>query len=184
MSQRGSPPLARQSAVVIIPGMREDNGTHCEVTSSSPERLGRTSLAERYLRAKTALAQADPFYTSEGFWRGFESGPVDEAQVAKLEEMARNYQRQGTRQPEPQAPGTTGPIDSLLDRYDTGEIETVRDLADEAEALAVETDDEPLMDAVQAFRRFQREDWALAGRGDWDEAEANLIAGIKRARSA
>jgi len=75
-------------------------------------------------------------------------------------------------------------MDALLERYDTGEIETVRDLADEAEALATETDNEPLMDAVQAFRRFQREDWALAGRGDWDEAKAALIAGMKRARSA
>jgi len=38
------------------------------------------------------LAHADPFYASEGFWRGFESNPVDEAQVVTLEEMARNYQ--------------------------------------------------------------------------------------------
>jgi hypothetical protein len=60
----------------------------------------------------------------------------------------------------------------------------VRDLADEAEALATETDNEPLMDAVEGFRRFQREDWTLAGRGDWDEAEAALIARMKRARSA
>jgi hypothetical protein len=103
-------------------------------------------------------AEPDPFYASEGFWRGFESGPVDEAQVVKLEEMVRNYQRQGAREPEPQAPGAADPIDALLERYDTGEIETVRDLADEAEALATEMDNEPLMDAVQAFRRFQRED--------------------------
>ncbi len=109
---------------------------------------------------------------------------MDEAQVAKLEEMVRSYEGQAPRQPEPQAPGATDPIGALLERYDTGEIETVRDLADEAEALATETDNEPLMDAVQAFRTFQREDWALAGRGDWDEAEGNLIAGIKRARSA
>jgi hypothetical protein len=163
--------------------MREDEGTQCEVTPSSPERPGRTSLAQRYRRAKTALAKADPFYASENFWKGFESGPVDEAQVIKLEEMVRNYQRQGVRQPEPQAPGAPDPIDTLLERYDTGEIETVRDLADEAEALATEMDNEPLMDAVQAFRRFQREDWALAGRGDWDEAEAALIDGMKRARS-
>ena len=88
------------------------------------------------------------------------------------------------RQPEPQAPDAPDPIDTLLERYDTGEIETVQDLADEAEALATETDDDLLMDAVQAFRRFQREDWALAGRGDSDEAEAALIAGMKRARSA
>jgi hypothetical protein len=148
------------------------------------------SRDERHDKTETSTqqgardAEADPFYTSEGFWRGFESGPVDEAQVAKLEEMVRSYQRQGARQPEPQAPGATDPIDVLLERYDTGEIETVRDLADEAEALATETDNEPLMDAVQAFRTFQREDWDLAGRGDWDEAEANLIAGIKRARSA
>ncbi len=40
------------------------------------------------------------------------------------------------------------------------------------------------MDMVQAFRRFQQEDRALAGRGDWDEAEAALIAEMKRARSA
>jgi len=138
----------------------------------------------RYQRAKTALAKADTFYASESFWRGFESGPADEAQVAKLEEMVRSYEGQGARQPEPQAPGATDPIGTLLERYDTGEIETVRDLADEAEALATETDNEPLTDAVQAFRRFQREDWALAGRGDWDEAEAALIAGMKRARSA
>ncbi|MCL5280895.1 MAG: hypothetical protein M1376_13430 [Planctomycetes bacterium] len=109
---------------------------------------------------------------------------MDEAQVVKLEEMVRSYQRQGARQPEPQAPGATDPIDTLLERCDTGEIATVRDLADEAEALATERDNEPLMDAVQAFRRFQREDRALAGRGDWDEAEAALVAGMKRARSA
>ena len=129
-------------------------------------------------------AEADPFYTSEGFWRGFESGPADEAQVVKLEEMVRSYEGQGTQQPEPQAPGAGDPIEALLEKYDTGEIETVRDLADEAEALATETDNELLMSAVQAFRTFQREDWALAGRGDWDEAEAPLIAGMTRARSA
>ncbi len=60
----------------------------------------------------------------------------------------------------------------------------MRDLADEAEALATDTDNELLMNAVQASRTLQREDWALAGRGDWDEAESALIAGMKRARSA
>jgi hypothetical protein len=129
-------------------------------------------------------AEADRFYAGEGFWKGFESGPVDEAQVLKLEEMVRSYTQQGTRRPESQAPSAADPIDTLLERYDTGEIETVRDLADEAEALATETDNELLMNAVQAFRTFQREDWSLAGRGDWDEAEAALIAGMKRAHSA
>ncbi len=129
-------------------------------------------------------AEADRFCAGEGFWKGFESGPVDEAQVAKLEERVRSCQRQGARQPEPQAPGVTDPIGALLEGYNTGEIETMRDLADEAEAPATETDNERLMDAVRAFRRFQREDWALAGRGDWDEAEAALIDGMKRARSA
>jgi hypothetical protein len=164
--------------------MTGDKGVGREMTPPTPKRPGGTTLTERYQRAKAALAKADPFYTSEGFWRGFESGRVDEAQVAKLEEMVRSYQRQGTQQPEPQAPGAADPIDVLLEKYDTGEIETVQDLADEAEALATETDNELLMDAVQAFRRFQREDWALAGRGDSDEAEATLIAGMKRVRSA
>ncbi len=67
-----------------------------EMTPPTPERPGGTKLTERYQKAKTALAQADPFYTSEGFWRGFESAPVDEAQVAELEKMARSYRRQGT----------------------------------------------------------------------------------------
>ncbi len=96
----------------------------------------------------------------------------------------RSYEGQGTRQPEPEALDTADPIDALLEGFDTGEIGTVRDLVDEAEALATETDNGLLMNVVHAFRTFQREDWELAGRADWDEAEANLIAGIKRARSA
>ncbi len=163
--------------------MTRAKGPSRKMISPTIKRARRTDFSERYQRAKTALAKADPFYTSEGFWRGFESGRVDEAQVAKLEGMVASYQRQGTQQLEPQAPGAANPIDVLLEKFDTGEIETVQDLADEAEALATETDNELLMDAVEAFRRFQREDWALAGRGDSDEAEAALIAGMKRARS-
>jgi hypothetical protein len=96
--------------------------------------------------------------------------------------MVRGYRRPSTRQAQPQPSGAADPIDVLLEKYDGGEIETVQDLADEAEALATETESELLMDTVQAFRRFQQEDWALAGRGDWDEAEAALIAEMKRAR--
>ena len=66
-----------------------------EADRPAANRSGRQSLAERFQRAKMALAKADPFYASEGFWKGFESGPVDEAQVAKVEEMVRSYQRQG-----------------------------------------------------------------------------------------
>jgi hypothetical protein len=67
-----------------------------EMTRPAPKRPGGTSLTERYQKAKAALAKADPFYTSEGFWRGFESAPVDKAQVAELEKMARSYQRRDT----------------------------------------------------------------------------------------
>ncbi len=159
------------------------------MTPPTPKPHGGTTLAERYQRAKTALAKADLFYTSELFWKAYEEGMAEhggltEHNVAKVEQMLRGYQRPSTQQPEPQASGAADPIDVLLEKYDTGEIETVQDLADEAEALATETDNELLMDTVQAFRRFQQEDWALAGRGDWDEAEAALIAGMKRARSA
>jgi hypothetical protein len=111
-----------------------------------------------------------------------EHGGLTEQNVAKVEQMLRGYQRADTQRPESQTLGAANPIDVLLEKYDTGEIETVQDLADEAEALATESDSKSLMDAVQGFRRFQQDDWALAGRGDWDEAEANLIAGIKRAR--
>lgn len=126
---------------------------------------------------------------SESFWKAYEEGMAEhggltEHNVTKVEQMVRGYQRPGTRQPERQASGAVSAIDTLLEKYDTGVIETVQDLADEAEALATETGNEPLMDTVQAFRRFQQEDWALAGRGDWDEAEAALIAGMKRTRSA
>lgn len=73
-----------------------------EATPPSPDCLGGTSLSERFQRAKAALAKTDPLYASEGFWRGFESGPVDEAQVAGLEEMVRSYQQQDTQQQESQ----------------------------------------------------------------------------------
>jgi hypothetical protein len=98
--------------------------------------------------------------------------------------MVRAYGRPSDQKAEPQTPGATDPIDALLEKYDADQIETMQDLADEAEALAAETDNELLLDTVRAFRRFQPEDRALAGRGDWDEAEAALIAGMKRAQSA
>ncbi len=113
-----------------------------------------------------------------------EHGGLTEHNVTKVEQMVRGYQRPSTKRRQPQPSVAADPIGVLLEKHDTGEIETVQDLADEAEALATETDNELLMDIVQAFRRFQQEDWVLAGRGDWDEAEAALIAGMKRARSA
>lgn len=74
------------------------------------------------------------------------------------------------------------PIGILLEKYESGEIGTASDLANEAEELAAETGNDALLDAVRKFRDFQREDWELAGRADWDEAESALISGIERAR--
>ena len=65
-----------------------------EATPPTETCSGGASLADRYQKAKAALAKADPSYAREGFWRGFESGPIDEAQVAGLEEMVRGYQKQ------------------------------------------------------------------------------------------
>jgi hypothetical protein len=155
------------------------------MTSSDPKQPEGTgfSLPERYERAKAALAQADPFYKSESFWKAFEEGGIDEFQVTKLEGMVNSYRENGTKDQSP-ASGAYDRIGQLLDRYDSGTIETVQDLANEAEALGKETGNEELLKVVQGFRRFQQEDWALAGRGDRDEAEASLIAGMKRVRSA
>jgi len=117
------------------------------------------------------------------FWQAFEEGGIDEFQVAKVEQMVKAYWQTG---PDSQSPVSKDddPIDQLLDRYDLGEIETIQDVVDEVEALGTETRNEALLDLVRAYRRFQQEDWELAGRGDSDEAEATLIAGLKRARSA
>lgn len=152
-----------------------------EPTFPAPK-LGRTALAERYQAVKAALAEADPFYQSESFWKAFEEGGIDESQVTKLEGMLQAYDEKDVDE-QPPAPSAEDAVARLIDRYDLGEIETVQDLADEAEALGVETGNEALLSSVRAFRRFQREDWELAGRGDSDAAEAALIAGMKRARS-
>lgn len=141
-------------------------------------RLAAAALAERYQRAKAALAEADPFYTSEASWKAFEEGGIDEFQVAKLEAMVKAYQDKE----QSSAPVPDDPIGQLLDKYDFGEVETIQDLVDEVEALGTETGSEDLLDLVRAYRRFQQEDWELAGRGDSDEAEENLIDGLKRAR--
>ncbi len=179
------PDIAKEPAFGIVPTMtEEDDGMSRDKNSPMPRRPGGTTLTERYRRAKAALAKADPFYTSEDFWKGFENHPVDETQVAKLEEMVRSYQQQGTQQSKSWVSSETDPIDVLLEKYDTGEIETVEDLADKAEVLATETGNELLRNAVKSFRKWQKEDWELAGRGDSDEAEAALIAEMKRARSA
>jgi hypothetical protein len=141
------------------------------------------AILKRLKRAKAVLAQADSFYASESFWKAFEAGGLDEAQVAKVEAMAASY-RGSCANGQSAASTADGPIGQLLDKHDSGEIGTVQDLADEAEALGGETENEGLLNVVRAFRRFQQEDRALAGRGDWDEAEANLISGLKRVREA
>lgn len=147
-------------------------------TPPSPEWSGGATLIERYHVTRAALAKADPFYRSEAFWKAFEEGGIDEFQVAKLEAMVKAYNE---KEPSP-APGAEDPINQLLDKYDFGEIETVQDLVDEVEVLGVETGNEDLLDLVRAYRRFQQEDWELAGRGDSDEAEANLVDGLERIR--
>ncbi len=149
-----------------------------------PKRLGGTehSVSERFEQAKAALAQADPFYKSESFWKAFEESGVDEFQVAKLEGMVKSY-REKDATPQSPASKSNDPIGQLLDKYDWGTIQTVEDLVDEAEALGTAIGNQELLNVVQAFRRFQQEDRALSGRGDWDEAEAILIAGMRRAQS-
>ncbi len=103
------------------------------MTPPTPKRPGGTTLTERYQRAKTALAKADPFYTSEGFWKAFEEGGIDQAQVARVEAMAKSY-RQRHAKGQSRLPKANDPIGQLLDKYDSGEIKTIQDLADEAEA--------------------------------------------------
>lgn len=133
----------------------------------------------RYQAARAALAEADPFYTSETFWKAFEEGGIDEFQVARVEGMVKAYREECVEEQLPST-GTDDPIGQLLDKYDFGEIETAQDLVDEVETLGSETGNKDLLDLVRAYRRFQREDWELAGRGDSDEAEVNLIGGLKR----
>jgi len=73
------------------------------------------------------------------------------------------------------------PIQSLLDRYDEGDdaLGTVEDLADAAEALAVETDNADLADLVAEYRRNLKEDMEeFGGRGDPDQYEQELIDGM------
>lgn len=141
-----------------------------------------TSLRDRFDTARAALAQADPFYESESFWEGFLAGGLDEGQVAKVEGMLKAYKdRDGKAQS--RAPGADDAVGQLLAEYACGVIGTVQDLADAAEALVKEMENDALFDAVQRFRRFQAEDHELAGRGDWDEAETALIRGIEMARS-
>lgn len=164
---------------------RRDDGIGHKENFPTAKPLEGTALAERYQRAKAALGNADPFYAREAFWKGFEAaGPatyLNESQVNKLEQMTESYKQR----PAPEmAPQPMDPIGQMLEEYDTGEIETVEDLANRAEILAMKTDNELLGGAVRSFRKWQGEDWELAGRGDSDEAEATLLAGIKRARSA
>jgi hypothetical protein len=69
------------------------------------------------------------------------------------------------------------------DRFDdTGEI-TVYDLADEVGVIANNNYENPLAEtlkaAVEAFREEERYDRELAGRGDMDTAEENLVQSIK-----
>jgi hypothetical protein len=165
--------------------MRPDKATSRKTVPPASKGSGDTShsVPKRFERAKAVLAQADSFYASESFWKAFAAGGLDEAQVAKLEAMAKSYRG---KRPNGQsvASNADDPIGELLDKYDSGEIGTVQDLADEAEALGAETENEGLLKVVRAFRGFQQEDRALAGRGDWDEAEANLISGLKRVRRA
>ncbi len=140
------------------------------------------SLEERFERAKAALVGADPFYASEAFWQRFLAGGLNESHVAKVEGMLQAYQH-GNAQAQSRAPGADDAAGRLLADYDSGVIETVQDLANAAEAVAKEMENDALFDAVQRFRRFQAEDYELAGRGDWDEGETLLIRGIERARS-
>lgn len=163
--------------------MQKDKETADRSIPPTPNQFGggtEPSILERFKRAKETLAHADSFYRSECFWKAFEEGGIDEFQVAKLEAMAKVY-RDGKPENHPTASVCDDPIDRLLDRYDLGEIETVQDLADEAETLAKETGNRSLMHVVKGFRKWQKEDWELAGRRDSDEAENALIAGMKRA---
>lgn len=165
--------------------MIDDKGIDREMSPPAPERAGQavSSLLARFERARAALVRADPFYASESFWKAFLEYGFDAVQVAKVEGMLKSYQRIRAKGDSP-ASNPDDLIGLLLDEYDSGTIETVQDLADEAEVLGTETGNEELLNAVRAFRKFQQEDWELAGRGGWDEAEAALIAGMKQARSA
>ena len=74
-------------------------------------------------------------------------------------------------------------LQEAWDRYDdTGDL-TVYDLADEVEVIANNNYDHPhaetLKSAVEAFREEERYDRELAGRGDMDAAEENLVRSIK-----
>ncbi len=142
-----------------------------------------TSLEERFKTARTALAQVDPFYASESFWEAFLAHGLDEVKVVKVEAMLKPYRRTDAKV-QSAAPSADDPVAQLLADYDSGVIETVQDLADAAEILAADTDNQVLSDAIQVFCRFQEEDRALAGRADWDEAEMALIAVIRQAQSA
>lgn len=154
----------------------------CDIRANSQK--AEDSLQERFKTARAALVQADPFYASEAFWDAFLAGGFDEGQVLKVEAMLKAYHgAEAKAKVQVAAPGADDRVSQLLADYDSGVIETVQDLADAAEALAADMENEALSDAVQVFRRFQADDHALAGRGDWDEAETALISGIERARS-
>ncbi|MCE5324951.1 MAG: hypothetical protein LLG01_00905 [Planctomycetaceae bacterium] len=170
--------LAQPAKSATIPPVTAKEGAGATPESPSPKAPG-GQLQQRFDRARSALAKADPTYANPAFWEAF--GEPTEARVAKLEQMLSAYQKQPAQKPAKAKPGNS--IDALLDRYDSGDIQTIQDLADDAEALAEEADNQALREAVQRFREEQRQDRELAGRGDMDKAEADLIAAMKAAKS-
>ena len=56
---------------------------------------------------------------------------------------------------------------------------TFNDLVDKIEGIAFDEENQNLQDAVDAYRKEQKEDFELAGRGDMDAAEAAFMSKIQ-----
>ena len=72
----------------------------------------------------------------------------------------------------------SSPIESALNKYEEGEG-TFKDLVNEVESIAYESDNKNLKDAVEEYRKEEEYDRELKGRGDMDAAQDAFMRKIK-----